>query len=307
MLSSIGVGSSGFETNAPGQARNGSLTVRLKPKPRPSAFELVGEIRRALADVPGVAVQVQVVQGEGGGGGAQPVQLRLQGPDEGVLAQLAERVAGALRGVPGLRDVTSSAGVGLPEVRIQVDRGRAEDLGVTAQALGAAVRAAYGGVVATKYRQPDGKDLDVRLILADPARLDVDAVGDLPLQTPGGQTVRLRQVATIAQVAGPTQIDRRDQRRLVTVGANLEPGLVLGNVTPLVDAAVARVELPPGYTVAPGGNTEQQSTAFGQLFAALGVSILLAYVLMALLYESLVYPLVILFALQGGAITRAPD
>ena len=106
-------------------------------------------------------------------------------------------------------------------------------------------------------------------------------------------------------MAGPTQIDRRDQRRLVTVGANLEPGLVLGNVTPLVDAAVARVELPPGYTVAPGGNTEQQSTAFGQLFAALGVSILLAYVLMALLYESLVYPLVILFALPvavGGAV-----
>ena len=306
VTTSIGVGSSGFGANAPGQARNGGLTVRLKTKPRPSAFELVGEIRRALADVPDVAIQVQATQGQGGGGGGgQPVQLRLQGPDEQILVQLAGRVAEALRAVPGLRDVTSSAAVGLPEVRIQVDRGRAEDLGVTAQALGAAVRAAYGGVVATRYRQPDGKDLDVRLILADSARLDVEAVGDLPLQTPGGQTVRLRQVATIAQVVGPTQIDRRNQERVVTVGANLEPGLVLGNVTPLVDAAVARLQLPPGYTLAPGGTTEQQSTAFGQLFAALGVSILLAYLLMALLYESLVYPLVILCALPvavGGAV-----
>lgn len=227
-----------------GQARNGSVTIRLRHGPRRSAFNIAAEVRGLLQAVPGISVQVQV-QG-GGGGGGQPIQWRLQRPNDQVLAQLGDQVILVLRTVPGLRDLTNSAAVGLPEVRIQVDRGRAEDLGISAQAIGSAVRTAYGGVVATKYRRAEGSDLDVRLILADAARLDVDSVGSLPIQTSARQTVRLSQVAAISEVAGPTQISRRNQKRVVTVGANLDPGLVLGNVTPLVSQAVRQIALPPG-------------------------------------------------------------
>ena len=299
---SVGAGASGFGQTSAGQARNGSVTVELTPKPRRSAFVVATDVRQRLADVPGVTIQVGV---QGAGGAGQAVQLRLQGPDEATLAGLGDQLVTRLKTIPGLRDVTNSAAVGLPEIRIVVDRGRAEDLGISAQALGSAVRTAYGGVVATKYRNPTGKDLDVRLILNPAARLNAAAVGDLPIQAPGGQTVRLREVADIGQVAGPTQIERRNQRRTVTVGANLAEGVLVGSVTPSVNAAVAQFPFPPGYAVEQGGAASQQTTAFVQLGTALVASILLAYLLMAILYNSLVHPLVILFALPvavGGAI-----
>src|SRR5262249_47579462 len=142
-------------------------------------------------------------------------------------------------------------------------------------------------------------------LLNQRARRDLDAIGDLPIQTANGRSVPLREVATIVRIAGPTQIDRRDQQRLVTVGANLDEGVALGSVTPLVTEALRTVQVPPGYSIQTGGNAERQSSAFRELLTALGASILLAYLLMAVLYDSLVYPLVILFALPvavGGAI-----
>jgi HAE1 family hydrophobic/amphiphilic exporter-1 len=91
----------------------------------------------------------------------------------------------------------------------------------------------------------------------------------------------------------------------VTLGGSPEPGLSLGEIAPRVQAAIAAVPVPAGYSVRLGGEAEEQAESFGQLFAALGASILLAYILMAVLYDSFLYPFVILFALPvsvGGAI-----
>jgi HAE1 family hydrophobic/amphiphilic exporter-1 len=91
----------------------------------------------------------------------------------------------------------------------------------------------------------------------------------------------------------------------VTVGANLGDGVVQSQVTPAVQQAVSQLALPAGYTTSQGGTAQQQAQSFGQLGAALGISILLAYLLMAILYNSLIHPLVILFGLPlafGGAI-----
>ena len=306
VTASVGVtASGGFGAGTSGQARFGTVTVEVQPKEthRRDIHLIQDEARAMLQDIPGLTVRVQAVSG--GGGSGQPVQVRLQGANPRVLEGLARQVESAFEASPLLRDVTNTAAAGQPELRIQVDRARAADLGISAVALGQAVRSAYSGAVATKYRQPDGRELDVRIILTESARVRPDGLIDLPIQTTNGGIVRLGQVATIVEATGPTQIDRRDRERTITVTANLQEGVSLGEATVAAQAALATVPIPNGYNAVFGGDVEEQNEAFGQLFLALGVSILLTYLLMAVLYNSLFQPLIILFSLPvaiGGAI-----
>jgi hydrophobic/amphiphilic exporter-1 (mainly G- bacteria), HAE1 family len=306
VASSVGVSSSGlFGSGSTGQARFGSVTVALKPlsSGRRSLEEVIADARQRLALVPGVTIRVSV-QG-GGGGPGQPVSVRLQGPDLNTLNDLATQLTQSMQNTPGLINVTDSAPAGQPQLLIQVDQARAADLGVNAANLGTTVRTAFAGIVATKYKKPDATLEDVRLELAGQARSDISSVGSLPIQTASGQTVPLSSVANVVQRSGPTQIDRRDRQRVVTVGADLDTGVTLGQASPGLQRAVNALQLPPGYTATLGGSSEQQNQSFGQLFAALGASVLLAYLLMAILYNSLVHPFVILFSLPmaiGGAI-----
>jgi hydrophobic/amphiphilic exporter-1 (mainly G- bacteria), HAE1 family len=267
-----------------------------------SVFAIADDIRARVKGIPNATIQVQV---NGGNGAGQAEQIRLGGPDVNVLTSLANQIQAQLQQVPGVTSVTNSASAALPELPISVDADRASELGITAATVGSTVRTAYSGTVATKWRRGDGKQLNVRVLLSDSARNNLTALGTVPLQTTAGTVVPLNQVATIAQVPTPNQIDRRDRQRVVTVGADIATGYVQSQVDPIVQALTRQVALPPGYTVTFGGNAQSQSQAFGSLFAALGISVLLAYLLMAILYNSLLEPLIILFGLPvafGGAL-----
>jgi hydrophobic/amphiphilic exporter-1 (mainly G- bacteria), HAE1 family len=303
LSASIGGGAGGpFGVGASG-ATSGSVSVDVGDKSlrKRGITAIAEEARQRLALVPGPKVQVSV---GGANGSAQPVAILIQGPDNAVLDSLAGQLEQNLLGVAGLRDITNSASAELPELDINVDRTRAVQAGVSAQTIGSAVRLAYSGVVATKYVQPNGQQLDVRVLLAQGPRTDVANLANLPLQGTNG-VVRLSQVASISSVTTAAQISRRDRHRQVTVAANLADGVVQSKVAPAVQQAVNQLALPAGYTTSQGGAAQQQAQSFGQLGAALGISIMLAYLLMAVLYNSLIHPFVILFGLPlafGGAI-----
>ncbi|MBV8717271.1 MAG: efflux RND transporter permease subunit [Chloroflexi bacterium] len=307
VTASIGVSASGLlGSGSTGQARFGSVTVQLVPlsSGRRSVDAIVADARNQLADVPGVSIKVSS-SGGGGGGSSQPVAVNLQGPDLATLNDLATQLGNSFAATPGLVNVTNSAPVGQPQILVNVDQARAADVGVSAASLGTAVRTAFAGVVATKYQKQDATLEDVRLELTSTARTDINQVGDLPIQTASGQTVPLRAVADISQTQGPTQINRKDRQRVVTVSADLDTGYTLGQVNPGVQRAMRDLQVPVGYTAGLGASSQSQAQAFGQLATALGASILLAYLLMSILYNSLIHPLVILFALPaavGGAI-----
>jgi HAE1 family hydrophobic/amphiphilic exporter-1 len=301
----VGGGSSGgFGGVTAGQATTGNVSVDVGPARtrQRDVFTIAEDARARLSDIPNVRIRLQASTAAGAG---QPISVRLQGPDTAVLSQLARQLELSLRATTGLTDVTNSAAAGTPELRIQVDRARAAEQGISASAIGSVIRTAYSGVVATRYRRADGKQIDVRILLNDAARTQANALGDLPIQSSGGATIRLGQIASISEIATQAEIDRRDRQRIVTVGANLGPGVVQSQVSPRVQQALAQLALPPGYTATLGGISEQQAQSFAQLFTALGLSITLAYLLMAILYNSLIHPLVILFGLPvaaGGAI-----
>ena len=307
VTSSIGVSSSGvLGSGNTGQARFGSVFVETLPlsSGRRRISAITDEARERLSAITGVATNVSLQEG-GPQNGQRPVAVRLTGPELTTLSALAEGVKSALDQIPGLADVENGAPVGQPQLRIDVDHARAAELGVSPAAVGLTVRTAFTGVVATKFQRPDGTLQDVRLQLSASAREAGQSVEQLPLPTLSGGTVPLRQVATVTTVAGPTSIQRRDRERVISVGADLAPGVTLGEVQPALVRMVEEMTLPSGYTAALGGNAEQSLSGFADLLTALGASVILSYLLMAILYNSFTHPLVILFSLPaavGGAI-----
>lgn len=259
-----------------------------------SVDEVTAEVRSWNGTIPGAKLTIQLPSIVGGAG--QPIQVQVQGDDPEYLRQVAAQVEDIVRRTPGTVDVTNSSVLGEPEIGIQIDRAKAADLGLTAAQIGGAVRTSIDGSVVTKLQPPGLKAIDVR-VLGDGANFEtLQAVRDIPLLTSTGAQVSLGQVADVEQTAGPTQITRLDRMRIVTIGADVS-GSSLGDVSQAIQSQINALQLRPGTTIKLGGDTEQQVETFAQLFEALGLSILLMYMLMVALYESLLYPFIIMLSL----------
>ncbi|TAK33862.1 MAG: efflux RND transporter permease subunit [Chloroflexota bacterium] len=288
----------------PDQSRFGRLYLRLVPKNERgvTAQQLAARGRTLGEGIAGAHVRAQVPSFLGMGG--QAIMLQIQGPDSDTLTAVSKRVADIMRNTPGTVDVTDSGATGQPELVASVDRQKAADLGLSATQIAATMRASIDGVVATQLRPTGQKSMDIRVISAETDRATVDKVLSIPLVTPRGTLVSLGQVATVKESSGPPEIDRRNRQRLVTVGADVV-GRASGDVSRDIETALKQLELPAGYSISYGGMTEAQTESFTQLGQALALSIVLMYMLMVALYESLLYPFVIMLSLPlaiAGAI-----
>jgi HAE1 family hydrophobic/amphiphilic exporter-1 len=263
--------------------------------------EVIEHVTRDTQDIPGAIVRTRVYSGTSTG---EPVQVRLTGENRATLQELAARVEQIVRNTPGARDISKSSEDADPELRLVPDRRRLADAGLTTQQVALAVRTTLDGTVVTKLR-PEGEDeIDVRLI-ADPAtRADLKEVGSLPLtgvRDGVPSALYLSQVTDPRLVSGPTSSNRRNRERVITIGAGLEGTTPLNDVTQPIQRAISQMQaegaVPPGYTIEMGGDAEEQRKSFSSLLMALGLSILLEYMLMAALYESMIMPFARMFAL----------
>ena len=302
-LSTSGVGANvGSAGGGSRNARFGRIMVVLVDKHhrQRALAQVIEQVTADAETIPGAMVRVQT---SSGGGSGQPVQVRVTGDDPRQLQALGRRVEQIIATTPGARDVTNSASEGSPEVRLIPDRRLMADLGITTQQMALALRTAVEGIVATKLRPEGQPEVDIRLIADDTSRADWRDVGNIPLgaQRQGWAMVALGQVARVEQVAGPASIDRRNRERLISLGANLAPGVPLNDVTGPVQRAIAQLRaegaIPNGYDVRLGGQAEDQAEAFGNIGLALGLSIILEYMLLAALYESMILPFATMFAL----------
>ena len=295
VFTSVGVNrSGGFGT---GGGRFATLTVELIPKKdRVKTPSDLSQAARSLGtDIAGARVSAAPTGGIGGGGGAG-VQVRIQGEDSKVLAGLAAQVADIVKKVPGTTDVNDGGVTGDPELVVNIDRRQAADLGLTPAQVGSVLRTGLAGSTVSTYRPEGTTGWDINVILNPAERQSVNQVGEIPIVTPRGSTIQLGQIANVTTVSGPTQISRRDRQRSVYVTANLN-GRAAGDVSKDIQLGLDQVVTPSGYKVTQGGEAQSQAESFGQIFAALGLSMLLMYMLMVALFESLVYPLMIMFSL----------
>jgi HAE1 family hydrophobic/amphiphilic exporter-1 len=294
-FTTIGAGATGTVTNA-------EMYVRLVPPGERdrSAQRMMAVARERVASVFGVRAQVLVPAGVGGA--QAPLQVELRGPETAELQRLSAEGMRALAGAPGLADLKSSIGDPRPEWRIEVDRDAANQVGVDLGQISATLRPLMAGQVATRWEDPTGEERDVVVQVAPEQRQSVDDIASVPVPTSsrgpaGAATVPLRSIARITSSAAPAQIDRKNLERFVSITGSNAPGVAISEASATLRARLGALQLPPGYSVNLGGQTQQLEETGGYVMETLGLAVILIFLILASQFESLTQPFAIMLSL----------
>jgi HAE1 family hydrophobic/amphiphilic exporter-1 len=266
-----------------------------------SSAEIADEIRREIGTIPGAKIKVNAVSGFRGGGGA-PILIELTGQDTELLVRTAEQVMAVVSPIEGIVDPDISWKLGKPELQVRVDAEKAASVGMSVAQVASALRTYIEGNTDTKFREA-GKEYDIRVQLRKEQRQNIDTISTLVIGYFNGRPVRLSDVATVEMTSGPTKIDRKNRQRLVTFTAYLKPGYSPGNMQLVINEALAKANLPPpGVQLKWSGEIQVQQEEGAFLGQALLLAIVLVYMLMAALFESLLMPLTIMLSLPQAMI-----
>jgi len=229
-----------------------------------------------------------------------PVEVEVFSDDIEALNVAAVQVEEAIRDVPGLVDLRSSARMGNPEVQVRFDRNQLALLGLNLGLVSETVRTKVQGAVVTRFTEGD-HEIDIRVRSLEHGTADVTDVEDLIVAHSDGRPIFLKTVATIEITEGPIEIRRIGQRRAAVIGGNLS-GRDMGAVAADVRQRIDGLALPASVTVFLSGQEEELQRSFRSLALAMGLAIFLVYLVMASQFESFLHPFVIIFTLPLGAI-----
>jgi len=234
----------------------------------------------------------------------KPITVKVFGDDLEVLKRIAAGVAARMKKVEGCRNVTTSLEQGSPEQLLRFNRAKMFNYGVVAAQAEIALRTAVYGQLASRYRT-GGKEYDIVVRMTKDQRQDLKDLGNIPISSPMGFTFPLKEVGDFKYNEGPGKIVRENSKRIVTIEAD-QGDRKLGLITADLANIMNQTSLPEGYMWEFGGEIEQQSEAFGDLGIMFILSIMLVYMVLAALYESMMHPLTILaavpFAFTGAII-----
>ena len=302
VYTTIGGGTAGADPFAPqgvSETRKATLTILLDERgTRPLKQAIEQQIRDAIEPLPGVRSKV------GLGASGEKYILVLTGDDAATLQAAALAVEKDLRTIPGLGNVASSASLVRPEIAVRPDFARAADLGVTSAAIGDTLRIATVGDydAALPKLNLSQRQIPIVVMLESAARTDLDLLGRLTVPGVKGP-VLLSQVATMEVAGGPAVIDRYDRSRNITFEVELS-GVPLGEVTAAAQNLPSIKGLPAGVKVVEVGDAEVMGELFASFALAMLTGVLCIYIVLVLLFKSLLHPVTILTALPlslGGA------
>lgn len=262
-----------------------------------STTDVSNDLRLLLQKVPEANVAVTLASGAGGGGGGSPIQVRIFGPDQNVLIDLANQVEEVVKTVSGAVDVRNTDAARATEAQLIVNRDRALDLGLAPAQVATTLRTALSGSTVGQFNPPDGNEIDITLRVEESARQDLTQLLDLPLGYRDGQPIVLNQIAIIERAQAPALITRADRQRVLTVGSGTSDRAA-GDVTNDIESALnAQVNFPPGYGFEFIGQSETQRESFAQLGQSMLLGVALIYMLLVALFQSWLHPLAIMFSL----------
>lgn len=291
-----------------GTVRNGAVYVKLKEKSERKRKQeaIQRQVRQLLEKVPAITSSIEIV---GNMGSAQkPLNANLKGDDLTVLKGLAAKLKEELYKVPGIVDISATLEHDIPEYRMRIDREKALSAGVSTGAVVDALSRFVGGEAITTYEDEDGDAVDVRVRLPESLRQSPSQVQTLKVSVPdgkgGAKLVPLSSITTFEVAATPTEINRRDLARLVTVSANLD-NLPIGTAVKHAEAAAKRINLPPGYSVSFSGEAEDMAESFGFMGESLILAVLFVYLILAAQFESFFEPLAIMLSLPLSIVGMA--
>jgi HAE1 family hydrophobic/amphiphilic exporter-1 len=278
----------------------GRVIVRLKPRNerKSGADEVIRELRRSFA---GGEQGLRVFMNNppainiGSIAGTSDYQMVVQGSDMNVLYTEAQELEAKMRDSPLFRDVSSSLELRNPEIQINILRDRAATLGVSPQQVETALYNAYGGrQISTLYGATD--QYFVLLELDPRFQRDINALRSLYVQSNTGRMVPIHAVADVSMGVGPVTVSHYGQLPSVVLSFNLAPNTSIGEAVSRIEE-LAQETLPSGITAAMAGSAKAFQDAFRTLPLLLLITILVIYMVLAILYEHYAHPFTILTAL----------
>jgi multidrug efflux pump subunit AcrB len=302
-VASVFVLGGGGVSGATATVRNASMMINFIPKNKRtlSQQQLQHEISRDLADIPDITYWFLDENGQ------RNVTFIVTGEDNVTVTNVATELASQMRRLRVVTNVSSGATLDRPELRIYPRRELAVRLGVSTESLAETIRVATIGDVGPALAKFDAGDrtIPVRVLLDEKARADRQILEQIRVPTRLGPGVPLAALADIGFDASPVTISRYDRRRQARVEADLANGASLSDATQAVKALALMNHLPPGVTVGDGGDAELQAELFDGFGSAMRAGLMMVYIVLAVLFASLLHPLTVLFSLPlsiAGAI-----
>ena len=281
-----------------GDVTTGAIYVRMKELDDRdfSQLDVMADARKVLAEYPDLRTSVQSVNLFGGGGQRMSdFEFDLVGPEIEKLEQYSNSIMEEMRKTPGFVDVDSTLALRKPEIRVNIDRKKAADLGIRVEDIAATLRTLVGGEPVTKYKEAD-EQYDVWLRASLPNRDDPHAIYNLAVARANGELVRLSNLVTLDEARGPAQIDRFSRQRKVTIVANLDH-LPLGDAVKKVNEIAAQLDLPQLYGIRYANRAKSLAETGTNFAIAFLLSVLFMYMILAAQFESFLHPITIMLSL----------
>jgi hydrophobic/amphiphilic exporter-1 (mainly G- bacteria), HAE1 family len=275
------------------------MTLKLVPQDQRDGISTdiyAQRIRNELEmELPGVKVMAAPVSPMGGGD-QDPIIIFINGTDKDSVMQYANVVLAEIKKIQGIVGAELSIEEGIPEIKVSVDRDRMAQLGISMDMVGATMQTAFNGNTDVQFRA-GGKEYDVNVRMDEFNRKSIVDIANLTILNREGQLIRLSQFAAVLPTTGPNQLQRRNRLPSVTITSK-----VLGRPSGDVGTDIRSLledKMPPAASIgiAYDSDIKNQQEGFGSLLLAFGASILFVYLIMVALYDSWVYPLVVMFSI----------
>ncbi len=301
-----------------GDVTAASIYVRLVPKKERhiSADHFASVLRSEVASIGGVHTYVF---SNGFGAAQKEIQLQIRGTNDESMDKAADMIQEVFRHVKGAVDVGLSTKGQKPEVEIALRRGLIGTMGLSVGQTAQSLMPAFAGLKTGDWVDPTGKTRDVTVRLASAARMNASDLLQVPIVIGGGPAapnpgatpgaipsvgsanggsavVPLGQIADVKEGLGPAEIDHLDEDRVINVEAN-KAGRSLSEVNDDIQKGIAKLNLPPGVHISSGAQAKNQAELFGSMLAALGLAILLMYLILVVQFGSFLDPFAILLSL----------
>ncbi|WP_299735340.1 efflux RND transporter permease subunit [uncultured Endozoicomonas sp.] len=263
-----------------------------------SAQEVMNQVRQLVADIPNVRA-IPVMRSTIGGRSQSPVQFVLGGGSFDQLVEWADIIAEKARENPGLQDVNVGFNQNQPQLEITINRERAQELGVSAEEIGATLETMLGGVTDTTFMER-GEEYDVYLRAKEDAFNSITDLSSLYVRsrTTGG-LVRLDNLVTMEEVGKASSLTHYNRNRAITIEANLAGNYSIGEALEFLDQQVVE-HLPPEVIVNYKGESLDYRTNQSAIAFVFIMAMLIVYLVLAAQFESFVHPLIVMLTVPLG-------
>ncbi len=266
-----------------------------------SVFDVVNEVENRIADIPGAIFKVQALSSMGMMAGS-PISIQVKGEDLDDLKLVGDQIVGEIKQVEGTRNVSSSMEDPVTQMEIRLRNDDAARFGLTTAQVSNAVKVVLDGRVATRYKI-DGNEIDVVIEGESRYGESIENLKQLDISTPMGGTVPLGMIADVTEEVSAVAITRVDQARYVTLTSDIY-GRDLASISKEIQERIEALNLPSEYIIEFAGQNQEMVEAFGDLALALGLAVILVYMIIASQFESLLMPFIIMMstplAFAGG-------